>query len=154
MPKIDTRYFKQLDYNENAVFHFRAGIPGFEKHTSFIFVEQPHTGPLIFMQSLGDLGLCFIAMAARAIEPEYRLQLTPEEAVGLGMPYSEKPEIGPELLALALITVNQGADPVANLLSPIVLNLKTRRGIQAIQMDSDYSLRHPLTQAGQVLVCS
>jgi|SRR5579871_247403 len=154
MPKLLTRYFKELEYTEDAVFHFGAGIPGFEEHTRFLFIDQPHTTPLIFMQSLHDPGLCFIGLAASLVEPNYRLELTPEEGVALGMSYAERPEIGPELLPLALVTLTAGQDPVANLMSPIVLHLGTRKGIQAIQLGSPYSLRQPLAAVGQVAPCS
>lgn len=151
MPKIQTRYFNELEHSEEAVFQFPAGIPGFEEHTAFVFVEQAHASPLIFMQSLRDPNLCFIALPAVVLEPEYRLELSAEEGVALGLPYAEKPEIVPELIPLALVTVSGEEDPVANLMSPVVLNLKGRRGIQAIQLGSRYSLRHPL--AAQALPC-
>ena len=48
----------------------------------------------------------------------------------------------------------EGSDPVANLMSPIVVNLKIRKGIQAIQLGSPYSLRHPLAAEYEAASCS
>jgi len=44
--------------------------------------------------------------------------------------------------------VAEGKMPTANLLAPVVVNLKTRRGLQAIQVDSSYSHQHPVLAAG------
>ncbi|PWU03988.1 MAG: flagellar assembly protein FliW [Terriglobia bacterium] len=154
MSRIESLYFNELEYNEDSPFYFAAGIPGFEEHTAFLFVEQPHTSPLIFMQSLRDTAVCFVGLPAAAIDPDYRLQLSPEEGVALGLPWSENPEIGQEIFCLALITIVEGSDPVANLMSPIVVNLKNRKGIQAIQLGSHYSLRHPLAPEHEAASCS
>jgi flagellar assembly factor FliW len=78
----------------------------------------------------------------------------PEEAVALGLPYAETPSIGPEILPLTLVTLTEGAEPVANLMSPIVLNLQAHNGIQAIQLGSPYALRHPLAAECQAAPCS
>jgi flagellar assembly factor FliW len=154
MPTLSTRYFEQLEYSEDAPFQFGAGIPGFEEHTAFLFIEQPHTKPLVFMQSLHDPAVCFIGLPASVADPDYHLELSPEEAVALGLPYTEMPQAGPELLSLVLLTFAENTQPVANLMSPIVLNLRTHRGIQAIQLGSSYSLRHPLALENQAATCS
>jgi len=153
MPKLATRYFQELDYSEDAVYHFAAGIPGFEEHTDYLFIEQPATKPLVFMQSLRDPGICFIGLSATTVDPEYKLQLTTEEGVALGLPLAEHPT-SKDLLAISLLTFAEDSEPVANLMSPIVLNLQTHRGIQAIQLESQYPLRHPLELAGRAATCS
>jgi flagellar assembly factor FliW len=153
MPTLTTRYFDQLDYSDDAPFQFAAGIPGFEEHTAFLFIQQPRTNPLVFMQSLRDPAVCFVQLPATVVDPNYHLELSPEEAAALGLPYTEEPQTGPDLLSLVLLTFVENAEPVVNLMSPIVLNLRTRRGIQAIQLGSNYSLRHPLALESQAATC-
>jgi flagellar assembly factor FliW len=144
MPTLLTRHFGRLEYSEDTTFQFVAGIPGFEEHTSFLFIQQPHTNPLVFMQSLRDPALCFVELPATVVDPAYRLELTVEESIALGLSETEGPPDNGELLPLVLVAFVENADPVVNLMSPIVLNPRTRRGIQAIQLGSSYSLRHPL----------
>jgi flagellar assembly factor FliW len=50
--------------------------------------------------------------------------------------------------------VAEHRSPTANLLAPIVVNLKTHRAIQAIQADSGYSHQHPLLAAAREEACS
>lgn len=154
MPTLTTRYFDQLEYSDDAPFRFAAGIPGFEDHTRFLFIQQPHTNPLVFMQSLHDPAVCFIGLPAKAVDPDYSLELSPEEGVTLGLPYSDVPQASPELFSMVLLTLAENTAPVANLMSPIVLNPSTHRGIQAIQLGSSYSLRHPLALESQAAACS
>ena len=154
MPTLTTRYFDQLEYSDNAPFQFAAGIPGFEEHTDFLFIQQPHTNPLVFMQSLHGPAVCFIGLPAKVVDPNYHLELSPEESNALGLPFVDGPQTHPELLSLVLLTFAENTEPVANLMSPIVLNPQTRRGIQAIQLGSSYSLRHPLALESQAVACS
>jgi flagellar assembly factor FliW len=155
MPTLTTRYFNQLEYTGDAPFQFAAGIPGFEDHTSFLFIQQPHTNPLVFMQSLHDPAVCFIGLPAAVVEPDYRLELSPEEAIALGLaPNEVPPNASEQLVSLVLLTFAENTEPVANLMSPIVLNPRTHRGIQAIQLGSSYSLRHPLAIESQAATCS
>jgi flagellar assembly factor FliW len=48
-------------------------------------------------------------------------------------------------MVLALISLHGEFLATANLMAPIVLNVKTRRGLQAIRRDTRYSHEHPLS---------
>ena len=154
MPKLATLYFNQLEYTDDSVFHFPAGIPGFEDQTAFVFLKQPHMEPLVFIQSLRDTGLCFIAAPVFTVDPQYRLNLAPEEIAALELPIGQAPHIGNGLLCLALITISEGGGPTANLMAPIVVNLERRIGIQAMQSGPLSSLRYPLLDELEALPCS
>jgi flagellar assembly factor FliW len=154
MPNLVSKYFGELKYSDQEVFEFPWGIPAFENRTLFVCVEQPQNKPLVFMQSLDDPNLCFITIPVCVTEPAYQLRLSPEDTTSLDLQPDRPPVIGEEVLCLALVTVTEAADPTANLASPIVLNLRTRRGIQAIQPESDYSYRHSLLPSEDVAQCS
>ena len=63
--------------------------------------------------------------------------------------------LGPIVLRLlALISVDDQRPPTANLLSPIVINVATRKAVQSIQVDFGYSHRHPLVSEVLEAVCS
>jgi flagellar assembly factor FliW len=154
MPRLVSRYFGELDYSTEAVFQFPEGIPAFEDQTAFVFLEQPQTHPLVFMQSLVNPGLCFITVPVRVADPAYRPDLSPEEFALLALSPEPPPQAGSDILCLTLVTVSEHADPTVNLASPIVLNLRNRKGVQAIPPSSDYSLRHPLLAHKDIVPCS
>ncbi len=144
MPRLATRYFGPVDYAVESVYSFPSGLPGFEEERDFLFIEQPANKPLVFVQSIATPELCLLAAPARAVAPDYRLALSTEDRAELGLEQDRQPEIGPDLLCLLILSVEEGAPPTANMLSPLVVNLRLRRGIQAVQAGSGYSHRHPL----------
>ena len=79
MPKLTSKYFGQLEYQELSVFDFPAGVPGFEQERQFLLLEQHENRPLVFVQSLSRPDLCFLAMPALSLDPAYRLNLDPED---------------------------------------------------------------------------
>ena len=154
MSRFVTKHFGIIDYEPDAVIEFPLGLPGFEQETRFVALEQPATKPLIFLQSLSRPDLCFITMPVRAADPHYRLSVSPEDLQLLELPVTRQPEIGSEVLCLAIISVGEGRSPTANLLAPLVVNLRSRRAVQAIAPDSGYSHQHPLLGAPQEEPCS
>jgi flagellar assembly factor FliW len=154
MQRLTSKYFGEMDYQQEAVFEFPSGIPGFESYKSFVFLEQEHTLPLVFMQSLADAGLCFIAVPVHVADTAYRLELAAEDRLLLQMPVDLPIQVGMDVLCLALVTASEGSEPTANLASPIVLNLGKRIGIQAISETSGYSSKHPLLADEEATLCS
>ena len=154
MPKLSTAYFGELDYPESSVFDFPAGLPGFEDERAFVFIRQPHTEPLIFMQSLANPALCFIMLPVLAALPGYDLRLEPEDLSELQLPAVCRPQIGKETLCGALVCTSQDSEPTVNLLGPIVVNLQARIGRQVIQSGRGYNHKHPLFARQELAPCS
>lgn len=154
MPKLTTAYFKELEYSSDAVIEFPAGLPGFEDEKTFLFIEQPHTRPLIFVQSLRNPSLCFLALATGVVDPEYKLNLSAEEVAVLALEAGETPRVGSKLGCFVLLTLAEDTAPTVNLMSPIVVHFPARKGVQAIPASSEYSLRHPLALEREPAPCS
>jgi flagellar assembly factor FliW len=146
MSRIQTKCFGEVEYSPDAVFEFPHGMPGFEREHAFVFLNQPATHPLMFMQSLAQPELCFILLPVLAADPQYKLRVSEEDLEALRLPAGKQPRIGKDILCAVMVcTGGEGRPyPTVNLLAPIVVNLKLRMGIQAIQTPSRYSYRHPL----------
>jgi flagellar assembly factor FliW len=153
VPRLDTPRFGIIDYPDDAVIHFPAGLPAFESDTEFLAVERSDAAPLIFLQSVHHPSLCFLTMPVLDILPGYRLALCPEDLRLLGLPPGQQPEISGDLVCICILTVPEHGQATANLLAPVVIRRDTRAGVQAVQMDSAHSHRHPLF-AGEVSICS
>jgi len=154
MPQIRTAYFGELDYTDGTVFHFPYGLPGFEHEHTFLFLKQPHTEPLLFLQSLSDAKLCFILLPILVIDEHYKINLDAEDLAALHLPAGRQPRIGEEILCAAIVTTCEGGEPTANLMAPVVVNLKEQIGLQAIQADSPYSHKHPILTGKELAPCS
>jgi flagellar assembly factor FliW len=141
MPTILTPRFGELHYTADAVLRFPKGLPAFEQCREFILIGQPELDPLVQLQSLERLDLCFLALPVSSIEPNYQLQLSPEDREIVKLPAGDD-----RALLLALLAVAGDGRATANLSSPIVVNWATREAVQAVRSDSRYSHEHALEQ--------
>lgn len=152
MPRVHTKFFGECDYDAADIFSFPDGIPGFEDQQSFLFLNGADAEPLLFLQSISTWSLCFVLLPILVADPEYRIDLTAEETSQLGLPDDRTPVIGEDILCAALVCAGTG-EPTANLMSPIVVNLRNRTGMQVIHAESGYSHRYPLHFEEPVLAC-
>ncbi len=152
MAKCETKYWGQLDYSQDAVIDFPAGIPGFEQERRFVLIEQRELDPLVFLQSLTTPTLCFLSLHVRVVCRDYKLSISDEYLETLGLQRTSQPSIGPKLACLALLHIDEN-EITTNLLAPIVIHIPARRGAQAIQTGSDYSLQHRI-ELVEAAVCA
>jgi flagellar assembly factor FliW len=143
MPELDTRHFGRVSYRDEDRFVFPRGLPGFEEARAFVPLSFSETAPLVYLQSLEDPGLCFLTLPLLAVEPRYRLQIAREDLAFLGLAARAQPRIGYDVLCLTVVSLGPKG-PTANLLAPIVVNLRSRQAVQALCPKTGYSHRHPL----------
>jgi len=144
MPECQTRYFAVMEYSDDGVIRLPRGLPGFEDEGEFVLIDQPSHRPLVFFQSLRTPHLCFLALPVLSIDRSYRLAVSADDLALLELNTVRQPGIGQEVMCLSFIAAGDDRALSANLLSPVVINLKTRVAVQAIQNGCHYSHRHPL----------
>ncbi len=144
MPRVDTVHFGVLDYGEEAVLEFPAGLPAFEEEKRFLAIERPSAAPFVFLQSLSRTDLAFVTLPVRLVDPGYELAVAVEDLEALGLAKDRQPALDAEVLCLAIVTLVEDRPPTANLMAPVLINLATRRALQAVRCDTAYSHRHPL----------
>ena len=144
MPALETKYFGTLPYSEGAVFHFPHGIPGFEEEKRFVLIEVAERAPLVFLQSMQRANPCFAAFPIQVVDRQYQLAIAPEDLEDLELDPGRQPALGVDVTVLALVSWHGQARVTANLMAPVVLNLKTRRALQAIRRDARYSHEHAI----------
>ena len=147
MPQWKTRKLGTIDYNAADVVTFPKGLPGFEKETSFIPVEKQGLEPAVFLQSLVSPELCFVALPMELVDRNYQLRVMNEDLLVISTPENHRPPATEDLACLAIVCLHEQGSATANLLGPLVVNRKTRMGVQAIRDDSKYSATHPLEAA-------
>ncbi|HXE64369.1 MAG TPA: flagellar assembly protein FliW [Bryobacteraceae bacterium] len=153
MPRIPTKFFGDRECDADSIYTFPAGLPGFEDQHSFCFLTTPASEPLLFMQSIATPNLCFVMLPILVVDPDYRVALSEEELATLELPSGGTPAIGRDILCAALVCSEAGTRPTVNLMAPIVVNLKTKAGIQVIHGESGYSHRHPLRLEEELVAC-
>lgn len=152
MPVFQTQRLGSITYDPESAIEFPRGLPGFDDRRAFVAVRLPKADPLVFLQSLEDPGLCFITAPVEAIYAGYRLEVGEEDLALVGLPVSRRPVLGREALCLVVLSARESG-PTANLLGPVLINLRNRKAVQAVSLAPGYSHQHALAPEAEP-VCS
>lgn len=139
---LSTNNFGTLSYDPATALEFPHGLPGFEERKRFLALHFEDTDPLLFLQSIDDAGLCFVTLPVLAVNRQYRLRVEVADRELIGLAQDEL-RIGRDVLCLAVLSLKEDG-PTANLLAPVVINLRNRLAVQAVAPESGYSHQEPL----------
>ncbi len=119
---------------------FPVGLPGFPGERRFALVRWgAFEGPYSLMVDLDNPDVRFLVMPPYVFFPDYVVDL--DDAIAARV-HLEKAE---DCLLLVIVTLGSTPEEAtANLLGPIVINLQTREGLQAVLAESGHSTRVPL----------
>jgi flagellar assembly factor FliW len=132
MPVCKTKFHGKVEYEQEQVLQVPAGLFGFDSETELLLLEIPSLRPLVFVQSTKTADLCFLSLPVQVVDATYRLALREADIRGFGYSIEASPEIGRDLLCLALLTIDEQQAATANLQAPLVIDIKRHRGMQAI----------------------
>lgn len=118
---------------------FRSGLPGFPGERRFGLVRWGGEGPYSLMVDLDNPEVRFLVMPPFVFFPDYVVDLDDATAAKVNLERAE------DCLLLVIVNLaDRVEDATANLLGPIVINLKTQEGLQAVLAESGYPTRAPL----------
>jgi len=143
---IETTRFGALDVEERKVITFPDGMPGFEEHRLFTLVPH-HTAdggkgsPFVWLQSLEDGDLAFLAMEPHQAFPDYAPRVPRAELEALAL---AEEAARPRLYSLLTVPQGDPAGITANLMAPVVVNARARLAKQIVLNTDEYGLRHRL----------
>jgi len=152
MPKVLSRNFGEIEYVAGEQFVFPSGLPGFPSERVFVPVEVPEQLPLLYLQSAQTPDLCFVTLPVSCIIAGYLLSPNSNDLDLVGLNSYSRP--GAEMLCLAILCFETDGTAAANLRAPIIINVETRMGVQAIQSRDDYPVRYRLGPDSEVTLCS
>ncbi len=123
-----------LEVQEEVVYQFPKGLPGFEEETEFAIVPWEDT-PFSYLQSTREPELAFLLVSPFTFVPDYSFELAEVDKEELG--------IVEQVSVYSMVTIHSQANKsTMNLLAPIVLNPEQRLGKQVVLHQSDYNTRH------------
>lgn len=138
---IQTKHFGERDIQEEMIVQFEEGIFGFEEYKKFIVLYNNEEGKNTFcwLQSIEE-----VSIALPIIDPvQYFSDYNPEIAGSYITKIGELIEEDLNLYSVVVVP-DQIEKMTTNLKAPIVINIKTKKGIQVIVEDEGYQLRHNL----------
>jgi flagellar assembly factor FliW len=123
--------------------YFRAGLPGFPGIRRFALVRWgANEGPYSVLVDLDDTDIRFLVAPPALFFPQYEIELDDQSVTLLGLGAAD------EALVLMIVTLgDKPEDATANLLGPLVINTRTREGLQIVLPEAGWSTKVPLLAA-------
>ena len=141
--RISTTRFGDISIDESRVIQMKEGMLGFEHLRRYVLLTQDKKIPFLWFQSVEDGSVAFVVIHSFVAKPDYEPVISDDEVKLL-----EIASRGPEdVVLLSVVTIR--SDPfnvTANLRAPIVVNTKKMLGKQVVLVESDYSVKHSLTE--------
>ncbi len=145
--RVKTKFFGEVDLDDNKVLEFPNGIIGFEDFKKFAIIydsEDENDAKISWLQSLEEPLLALPVVDPLAIVPDYAPMIEDELLKPLGNPADK------DLLFLLVMTVPSDMTKVtANMKAPVIINTKTCAGVQLIVDNADYPVKYNVYDAVQ-----
>lgn len=136
--EIQTKAMGRVPILEKQIITLSQGFYGFSEYTSFALIDAPQK-PFIWVQSLENADLAFLAIDPFIIRPEYEIDIDDSLLCSLEI---KSPS---DVLVFALVTIPSDGSPItANLQGPLIINRENNRAIQAILADPRWQIKHDL----------
>ena len=135
---VKTRNFGTINVRSDQIISLQPGLLGFSQYHRYVLIEHHQEAPFLWLQCLDKSDLAFVVIDPRCFLPDFQPPLLSKVMQEMEV---EQPE---DLKLLAILTIPSGKpqEMTANLMGPVVINLKTRQGRQLILEDTHYSHKH------------
>lgn len=134
---MNTRKFGEIEIDQHKVLTIVDGLPGFESYTRFALLEDPKTKPFCWLQSVEEPNLALVVMDPFVFMPDYSIDL---KSVKLSHRWNNISDQDLAIYVVINISDRGGETQIrANLIGPIIINVKTGEMVQVVFSDTRYS---------------
>lgn len=136
---IKTRYFGEINLDENKIVTFDSGLMGFEQYKRFtiLYNIEDDKSKISWLQSVDEPNLALPIISPAVVKEDYNPTVEDEVLQSLGELTEEN------LVVFLIITVPSDIKKTTvNLKAPIIINADTRKGCQIIVENSEYTVRY------------
>lgn len=143
--RVKTTRFGILEIDDKMIINFPRGIPGFEELSRFIILPAREAEDFRWLQAVDDPDVALLVIDPFKFFGGYSVDIPQDILAELKI---KEPS---DTLLLTTVTIprDNPEGTTANLLAPIILNLKTNKAVQVILKDSPYSTKHRLFSLNQ-----
>ena len=142
--KIDTKYFGEIEIDNDKIIHFENGIMGFEEYKDFtlLYDSEAEKKPFIsWLQCVTEKSLAFPVVNPLNVIKDYN----PVVEDALLEPLGELKDEDIVLLVFATIPKNV-KDASVNMKAPVIVNAANGKAIQVILEKGDYKIKHKIIE--------
>ena len=141
--KIQTKWFGEVEVDDNKIITFDKGIIGFEDCKKYALVYDSDDGKeasIMWLQSLDEVSLAIPVMKPEIVKQDYDPIVEDELINSLSDNIKEA-----DLVVFVTLTVPSDLTQMTcNLKAPIIIDVDTMKAIQLIADNSDYMVKYPI----------
>ena len=116
---------------------FQSGLIGLPHLKVFALIEDELSLPIRLLQCVSVPEFVFVVINPFTVYPNYDIEISDEDAHELGV------QSAADVLVVSIVTIPDDLRFVtANLLSPLIINMKTKRAKQILLSDTDYPINY------------
>ncbi len=135
-----TTRFGSIEIDEDKVLTFEKGILGFPEDRHYALLPHGDKSPFFWLQSLDSPELAFVVINPALVVEDYNFEIPDDMEKELKVRNPSQAEV----LVLVTFRNGKGDKPVsltANLLGPLVINVRNRRACQVVLDPKKYPVR-------------
>ncbi|MGP4040729.1 flagellar assembly protein FliW [Gracilibacillus sp. D59] len=137
--QIQTKYFGEIEINQEEVIHFPQGIPGFINEKEFILQNFEESGLFQVLQSTKGMDPAFLVINPFLFVKDFEINLDDASIEQLNIVRKEDVEV------LSIVTVKEPlSNSTANLQAPLIINRTNYTAKQFITNSSVYKTQEQI----------
>jgi len=147
--KINTSRFGEIEIEENKIIEFKQGLLGFFDIKRYIILDHPNREdfPFKWLQAVDIPDLAFVVTDPLLFCPDYKPEIDEQDLRDIHI--TDPSECG--IIVIVTIPHDAPEKMTANLMGPVIVNLKTREAKQIVLRGEGYPLQYPLFQNRQAI---
>ncbi|MBC7087513.1 MAG: flagellar assembly protein FliW [Tissierellales bacterium] len=142
---ISTKYLGNISIEDENIINFPNGILGFENSKRFVMIDFPNNTLFKFLQDIDNENVSFILINPWDFFEDYEIDIPDKELDTIDL----NPQIENTLEIYSIVTLGSSLkESTANLLAPIIINIKSKLGKQYVLTYTSYTTKHKLIAEG------
>jgi flagellar assembly factor FliW len=139
--RVESRKFNTVfEMEDEKVIQFPFGLIGFAEEKEFILLEREQSPRIAWLQSVKTPELALPVVSGHELGEDY-----PDVPLESALYADRVSPIGDDTALMVVLTCQSGMAPTINMMSPIVVDAKTRTGAQLILQGTRFASREVLT---------
>ncbi len=138
---IKTKHFGEVEIDAVNILDFQEGIFGFEENKRFVILldQEADKSPFCWLQSLDHEATSLPLINPLNCFPDYNPVIAGELVEKIGEAVVD------DIQLFTVVVVPEDIKKMTtNLKAPILVNIKTKKGMQVIAQDEHYGIKHNL----------
>lgn len=134
--RIETKFFGEIEIDEDKIISFSDGIPGFEENKKFVILD---IADLNFkcLQSTEEKHVCLLLANPFEYFKDYDINIEDEDVTALGITSVH------EVQVFTVVAFHDNK-MTTNLVAPIIINTNNLKGKQIVFSGTEYSIRQEI----------